>query len=159
MVTVNVNIINLVISSSRKKEQRTYINSKDFMLHFERSFYFILKQLEQPSLINSAKVFPPKMICRAERDDCFSYAEHQSSNDDSIVKESWQDFLPSISVPFWPDEAIEWYLRSPKERKVQRYTCNMVKFCQWPNTMVFYSTYMCHIFVIYACFIWFLGIM
>ena len=85
------------------------------MLHFERSFYFILKQLDRSALINSAKVFPPKMICRGERDD---YLPIDQNNNGSIpVKEDWQDFLPSVAVPFWPDEAIEWYLR---KRKVQR---------------------------------------
>ena len=94
------------------QEARTYVNSKYFMVHFEQSFYYVLKQLKKASMLNSAKVCPPKMMCKDERED---YASIDMNNNDSAsVKESWQDFVPSIAVPFWPEEAIEWYLRKRK---------------------------------------------
>ena len=55
------------------------------------------------------------MMCRDERNDF--PAIDNNNNSTASVKESWQDFVPSIAVPFWPDEAIEWYLR---KRKAQR---------------------------------------
>ena len=97
------------------QEARTYINSKHFMLHFEQSFYYILKQLNKSSLINSAKVCPPKMMCKDEREDSTDINNNNSTN--AQVKESWQDFVPSIIIPFWPNEATEWYLRKRKTRR------------------------------------------
>ena len=91
------------------------MNSKYFMLHFEQSFYYVLKQLNKSSLINSAKVCPPRMMCRDERADFPAIDNNNNSN--ASVKESWQDFVPSIAVPFWPDEAIEWYLRKRKSQR------------------------------------------
>ena len=85
------------------------------MLHFEESFYYVLKQLDKASMINSAKVIPPKMMCKDERDD--NATTDGNNNDSLLVKESWQDFIPSIAVPFWPDEAIEWYIRKRKQQR------------------------------------------
>ena len=85
------------------------------MLHFEQSFYYVLKQLKKSSLINSAKVCPPKMMCKDERDD-FPVVD-SNNNSNPSVKESWQDFVPSVTVPFWPDEAREWYIRKRKQQR------------------------------------------
>ena len=87
------------------------------MHHFEQSFYYVLKQLNKASLINSAKVCAPKMMCKDERQD----DTDENNNHNAPIKESWEDFLPSIAVPFWPKEATEWYLR---KRKAQRLTFN-----------------------------------
>ena len=85
------------------------------MLHFEESFYYVLKQLNKASMINSAKICPPKMMCKDERDD--NAPTDANNNSSSLVKESWQDFIPSVTVPFWPEEAIEWYLRKRKQQR------------------------------------------
>ena len=90
------------------------------MHHFEQSFYYVLKQLNKASLINSAKVCAPKMMCKDERQDDPQHFTDMNNNN-SPIKESWEDFLPSIAVPFWPNEATEWYLR---KRKAQRLTFN-----------------------------------
>ena len=56
------------------------------------------------------------MMCKDERqDDPQVFIDMNNNN--SPIKESWEDFLPSIAVPFWPKEATEWYLR---KRKAQR---------------------------------------
>ena len=56
------------------------------------------------------------MMCRDERAD-FPAIDNNNNNSNASVKESWQDFVPSIAVPFWPDEAIEWYLRKRKSQR------------------------------------------
>ena len=66
-------------------------------------------------MINSAKICPPKMMCKDERDD--NAPTDANNNSSSLVKESWQDFIPSVTVPFWPEEAIEWYLRKRKQQR------------------------------------------
>ena len=55
------------------------------------------------------------MMCKDERDD--NVETDANNNSTPFVKESWQDFVPSITVPFWPDEAIEWYLRKRKQQR------------------------------------------
>ena len=84
------------------------------MLHFEESFYYVLKQLNKSSMINSAKICPPRMMCKDERDD---FASTDTNNNIPLVKELWEDFVPSVTVPFWPEEAIEWYLRKRKQQR------------------------------------------
>ena len=55
------------------------------------------------------------MMCKDERDD-FPVVD-SNNNSNPSVKESWQDFVPSVTVPFWPDEAIEWYIRKRKQQR------------------------------------------
>ena len=54
------------------------------------------------------------MMCKDERDDI---ASTDTNNNIPLVKESWEDFVPSVTVPFWPEEAIEWYLRKRKQQR------------------------------------------
>ena len=54
-------------------------------------------------------------MCKDERDD--NAPTDATNNSSSLVKESWQDFVPSVTVPFWPEEAIEWYLRKRKQQR------------------------------------------
>ena len=97
------------------------------MHHFEQSFYYVLKQLNKASLINSAKVCAPKMMCKDERqDDPQHFTDMNNIN--SPVKESWEDFLPSIAVPFWPNEATEWYLRKRKAQRLINFLIDVLEY-------------------------------
>ena len=76
------------------EEERTYLTSKNFMQHFTATFYEMTRELGISEVASAAKVEGPKIICKNEK------------IESDEAKESWQDFVPCIDVPFWPGKII-----------------------------------------------------
>ncbi len=58
--------------------------------------------------------------------------EERDSDDPSVAKEASLDFIPTVDVYFWPDEALDWYLkRRPKVRDKRTDT-----IYQWPSSEI-----------------------
>ncbi len=91
-------------TEQRDMEMKVYLGSRPFMQHFQTQFYDLARRLGKGSMTSGARVLDPRIMCREER-------EEGGGEDGSFAKESRLDFIPTVDVAFWPDEAIDWYLK------------------------------------------------
>jgi hypothetical protein len=76
----------------------------------------MMRDLNMSNIATSAQVLEPgsTILCRD--------GDLLDSGAGIISKEALLKFTPSVDVPFWPDEGIEWYLRRRKKMKDKRHT-------------------------------------
>ncbi len=99
-------------------ESRVYLSSRHFMQHFATQFYEVARRIGKGHLTSGARLLAPRVMCREER---------EGEDGSGVAKEAWLDFVPTVEVGFWPNEAIEWYLKTrPKVYKRRNPIINLL---------------------------------
>ena len=96
-------------------EKRIYLSSRRMMLFFSNQFYEIARRLGKAHLTSSARLLAPNILCR-------------EMMENSYKEQSWY-YMPSIEIPFVPDQYFEYFLR---KRPTMIHKITRVKY-QWPS--------------------------